>query len=98
MLFISVQEIFMYALSVLVIGLISYPLSLLLTKLNGKLMFALPIFFAVVGGGLLIAGMLQQGWAIFSYTIYGVFSLLIALGCLLGSLFLLYRTKHNQNK
>lgn len=96
--FMSVQEIIMYTIAVLVVGLISYPISALLVRLNQKLIFALPIGFVALGIVLIVLGMFQGGWALFGYTIYGTFALLIGLGCFLGSLLLFFVKRKQQAK
>lgn len=94
----SLQEIGMYIIAVIMIGLISYPLSALLSKLNKKLLFALPIFFGSLGGVLLILSIFSEGWSLFGYLIYGIFSMLIGLGCLLGSLFFFFKKRYQKAK
>lgn len=78
-------EIFRYGLFILISFLISLPISWILSKISKKLIFLLPVLFAILGIIFMIMGVLADSIGPIVFYVFAMFIFLIFLGTVLSS-------------
>lgn len=73
--------------------LISYFVTILLVKINRKLLFAMPIAFAVFSAIFWILGLLSDDWGALGFLLYGSFGLIALVGSLISSIIIYKKIK-----
>lgn len=72
---------------------VSYLFSLLLSKINRKLIFALPLLLVAIAVIFWVLGLVASGWDALGFLLMGSFALIGALGSLISSIVLWKKTK-----
>jgi hypothetical protein len=73
--------------------LVSYVLTIVLIKINRKLLFLLPILFGILAAILWTLGLLSEDWGAFGYLLYGSFAIIAAVGSLISSIIIFKASK-----
>lgn len=82
--------------AVIIAGLVSYPISGLLSNINKKLVFFIPAALAILAAILWVLGLTTQDLGAIGYILYGSFATIACVGSLIASL-ILWKRKQNQS-
>lgn len=81
--------------AIIIAGLVSYPISGLLSNIDKKLMFFIPAALAVLAIILWVLGLTTENFGAFGYLLYGSFATIAFVGALIASL-IMWKRKRNQ--
>ena len=88
-----IGQLFTFVVAIAIAFGVSYLISFLLSKVNRKLIFALPILLVGIAVVFWVLGLVADGWGALGFLLMGVFALIGSLGSLLSSLVLWRKTK-----
>jgi membrane associated rhomboid family serine protease len=93
-----IGQILTIGVSIVIATGLSYLISMFLVKINKKLIFALPILFAIVAALFWVLGLIDDSWGALGYLLFGSFAFIAAVGSLISSLLLWRKMKHKADE